>query len=230
MKSTLCVAAAVIILDVEAAVITFDFTGTNPGLNAPWTKTSALDPNVSLSTGFSLGSGLTGNTANNRFNAKAWQTDDGSQAISGNDYLGFVIAPNAGYVLDLNSASVSFTLQTSWNGSTGNGPKNYALFSSVGGFVTGAALKTGTVTGTETFSYTFPTTGYDGLSGDLELRIYGWNAVDASGTMSVNAFSLGGQVVPEPVNSALALFLGVVGSVWGVRQYRKRRSTELHDA
>src|SRR5204863_9022918 len=97
----------------------------------------------------------------------------------GNDYFGFVLTINPGFAANLNTAAITFTLQSSWNGTTGTGPKNYALFSSIAGFTAGNELQSGTITSTEAFTFTFSSSGFDSLTGNLEFRVYGWNAASS---------------------------------------------------
>jgi len=185
----------------RAGIVTFDFSGAI-GANPSWNTGTAIDPHATT-TGFTDGSGVYAASGAARFNANYWNTGSTlAGAIAGNDYFGFVVTINPGYTADLNGATVTFTLQSSWTGTSGSGPKNYALFSSIGGFTSGCELKSGTIAGTQSFTYTFASSGFDNEAGNLEFRVYGWNAATASGTMSANnTFSLGGTImdaVPEP--------------------------------
>src|SRR5882724_93144 len=229
MNSILALICLVLgVLEAEAALATFKFTVTNPGQNSPWNTGTTTDPNAST-TGFTLGPGVLGNTGNNRFNANSWSIGTTlASALSGNDYFGFVLSVNSGFAADLNNAVINLTLQTSWTGTTGTGPKNYAVFSSIGGFTEGNELQQGTVAGIQSFTPTFGSSGNDNATGNIEFRIYGWNATSTVGTMSDNALSLGGTIaaVPEPVNVALGVFgIGFVG-VAGGRWLLKRRLAE----
>lgn len=210
----------------QASIISFDFAGSDPGLHSPWNTGTTTDPNLST-TGFTLGPGVVGNTGDDRFNAKSWSEGSSlSLAISGEDYFGFVITPNAGYALNLNSAEVAFKLQVS-----GTGPHDISLMSSVGGFSSGNELQNWTFTSgahTSSFSYDFLSSGYDSISSPVEFRIYGFDASGSGGTLSANAFSVGGSVVPVPepatwgVFSGFALFAILGVHVW--RQNPVRRS------
>jgi len=206
----------------EGAVITFNFTGTDPGQSSPWTQTSELDPNATLQTGFSIGPGLLGSTGDDRFNARNWTVGGTlATAIGNGDYFGFVITPNSGHILNLNSATATFTLQVS-----GSGPTTYALMSSLGGFADGAELQTGTgiANATSSLLFTFGATGYDDIVGPVEFRIYGYGGTSLAGTMSANAFSLGGTItpVPEPAEWGLICAMGLLG-VCGLHSWRERR-------
>ena len=211
----------------NAALATFNFTGTNPGQNSPWNTGTVMDPNAST-IGFSLGAGIGGAAANNRFNANSWSTGATvAGAVADEAYFGFVLTVDTGYIANLDGASVDFILLTSWTGASGNGPKNYALFSSIDGFASGSELMNDTVAGTSpTLTYTFNGTSYDNLTGDIEFRVYGWNAVTGAGTMSANTFAVGGEIllapVPEPAEWGLIAAVGLLG-ICGQHAWRVRR-------
>ena len=213
----------------NAALVTFDFAGTSPGLNSPWNTGTVIDPNAST-TGFSLGGGINGASANNRFNANSWSTGTTvAGALADEAYFGFVLTVGSGYIANLDGASVDFSLQTSWTGAVGNGPKNYALFSSIDGFASGSELMNDTVAGTSPIlTYTFNATSFDNLTGDIEFRVYGWNAVTGAGTMSANTFAVDGEIllapVPEPAEWGLIAAVGLLG-ICGQHAWRMRRRT-----
>lgn len=207
----------------QGALITFDFTGADPGQNNPWNTGTTIDTHADTD-GFDLGGGVTGNIGDNRFNARSWsQGSTLASALSGDDYFGFTLTVDSGYVADLNSAVVTYTLQAS-----GSGPGGYALFSSVDGFSDGAQLVSGSVSGTAALSHTFDSSGYNNLSDDIEFRIYGWEGTSSAGTMSANAFSLDGTItaVPEPAEWGMISALGLF-AVAGLHSWRSRRKTSV---
>jgi hypothetical protein len=211
----------------RAGIVTFDFS-TATGQNSTWNTGTTIDPHATT-TGFADGSGVNATSGSARFNANYWNTGSTlAGAIGGNDYFGFVVTIDPGYAANLNGATVTFTLQSSWTGTSGNGPKNYALLSSIGGFTSGSELKSGTIAGTQSFNYTFASSGFDDETGNIEFRVYGWNAVNGSGTMSANnTFSLGGTInsVPEfPAGGAIAA-AGLL-ALCGLRVWRQRRCCE----
>lgn len=213
----------------QSALIAFDFTGTNPGQHRPWNTGTVIDPNASTA-GFNFVA-LSGETGNNRFNASGWATSVGGGPNSGilnNTYFGFVIAPASGYDFDLNSAAISFTLQMGVNG-----PPNYSLMSSIGGFTTGSPrLQDGALSGTDPipFTFTFPSSGFNDIAAPVEFRIYGYNAATAGGAMSVNALSLDGAVtpVPEPSTLIMVSLLVIPIGISIFRTLRKIRTVKRH--
>jgi hypothetical protein len=208
----------------RAAIVTFDFS-TALGYNSTWNTGTTIDPNATT-TGFTDGAGVYATSGAGRFNANYWNTGSTvASAISGNDYFGFTINIAPAFAANLNGAKVTFTLQSSWTGSSGNGPKNYALFSSIGGFVSGDELQSGTIAGTQSLTYTFASSGFDNETGDIEFRVYGWNAVAASGTMSANAFSVDGTInaVPEPAAWGAMAGAGLL-VLCGRRIWRQQRA------
>jgi hypothetical protein len=205
----------------QASIITFDFTGSAPGNNSPWDTGTTIDPNVTTS-GFELGAGVSGHTGDNRFNASSWSAGSTlDSATAGDDYFGFVLTPISGYALNLDSVKITFTLQIS-----STGPHDYAFMSSLGGFDSGDELQDGYfLSGAQTnsFTYVFPTSGFDDISGPIEFRIYGYDDGGSSGTMSVNALSLDGMVVavPESAETGIISATGLL-VILGLDIWRRR--------
>lgn len=205
----------------RAQLVVFNFTGTSPGQNTPWTSTSTLASGITL-TGWTLGS-VTGNSANNRFTATSWSTGTAfSDASTGNDYITFSITPTAGNQLSLSGATISFTLQN-----TSTGPDFYSVRSSIDSFGSDLSASSTALTAagaTTSTSLTLPSSvSYTGLTTAVEFRIYGWGASSGTGTMSVNAWSMTGGVsaVPEPSTyAAIAGGLVLAGACWQRRRTR----------
>ncbi|MFT3794760.1 T9SS sorting signal type C domain-containing protein [Flavobacterium sp.] len=159
------------------SIWTNPITGTNPGLTSPYTTGDVRDANITVS-GITRGGGLTGNVANNRYNANGWSTG----GIVANDYFEFTLTPNAGYRIDF--SSLVYTGQAS-----GTGPTVFSLRLSVDSYAAniGAATASGT-----TISLTAGT--FQNITGAISFRLYAWSAGGASGTYSVNDFTFNGSV------------------------------------
>jgi hypothetical protein len=151
-------------------------TGTNPNTANPYTTGQTVDPNMTAS-GIGRGTGISGNNANDRYNASGWNT---TGSIDLNDYFTFTLTPNTNKNIDL--ASFTYVSQAS-----GSGPTQFAMRSSVDGFTTNIGAPT--VTGT-----TIDLSGaqFQDVSGPIEFRIYGWSANAAAGTFSINSFEFAG--------------------------------------
>ena len=103
----------------NAQILTFNFTGTAPSLNTPWTSTSTLNANLILTTGVSLGAGVVGANTNNRVSTTGYNVNTTlATAITGNNYINFKITPAQGYNLSLAGKTIVFTVQTSSTGVT----------------------------------------------------------------------------------------------------------------
>jgi hypothetical protein len=176
-------------------VVNFNFTGTAPSNNTPWTTGTVLNQGVTLTTGFSRGAGATGTTTNNRFSCTNFNVATLALAISGNKYVEFTITPVSGYPLDLRGAVVNYTIQASGTGITSAG-----LFSSIDGFSAANVLQSttsGINNATLPITYTFGTDSqYQNITSAITFRIYGWGASAGAGTMSINAMSVGGVFSP----------------------------------
>jgi len=213
--------AAATLAGANAQILTFDFTGTDPGLNTPWTATSSIDTHLTLTSGWTLNAGLVGNTGVNRLNAKTWSTS--ASYSSAGPYVEFTIQADAGYQMNLSGGVIGFTLQNS-----GTGPDFYSVRSSVDSY--GADLSAssatlnpaGATTATSLALPSIPGT-WDGLTSAITFRVYGWGASSSAGTMSINAFSLGSgtsvTAVPEPQTWAL-IGIGSSFMMWNLRRRR----------
>jgi hypothetical protein len=150
-------------------------TGTNPNTFNPYTNGQNVDPNISVS-GIGRGSGISGNAANNRYNANSWNT----MGIDLDAYFYFTLTPNAGQ--KINFSSFEYTGQAS-----GTGPTSFAFRSSLDGFTDD--LGTPTASGA-----TIDLSGaeFQNITSEITFRLYGWDASLAAGTFSVNDFDFFG--------------------------------------
>ncbi len=197
-------------------------TGTNPNAANPYTTGQAFNANITVS-GVGRGTGINGSNANNRYNADGWST---AVSIDVNDYFEFTLTPNLGYYIDFNE--LLYTSQAS-----GNGPTLFAVRSSVDGYTSNIAAPT-SVGGTVSLT----STSFDTISSAISYRIYGYSAVLASGTFSVNDFNFTGNVVCiDPVaftvtgggtgceNTGVAV--GLSGSQVGISYQLKNGATNV---
>ncbi len=165
--------------------LVFDFMGSSPGLNAPWTQTASV-ANMVLTTGFSYGTthtgngGIQGKDGANEFRFGLWNPNkiDGDKstrstladAISADNYVTFTVSANAGEVLDLDGGMLNFI----YNRHSTHAANDLAVFTSAGGFTQGDAVAT---FDDQTGSLNIPLTGadYNGLS-HMEVRVYLYDA------------------------------------------------------
>ncbi|MGB5015403.1 MAG: hypothetical protein WBO68_15385, partial [Pyrinomonadaceae bacterium] len=140
---------------------------------------NANDPNVGTSN-LTLGAGVTAASNANRFGGSGWfdsgNTVSGNtiaEAIAGNNYIQFIVTPNAGFSF----TPTSFVFN--WDKS-GTGPQNVALRSSADGF----AANLGTVAPTAAIATqnTITITGLSDITAPTTFRIYGYGATATGGT------------------------------------------------
>ena len=171
-----------------------EIDGTNPSSSNPFTSGDVKDSNITVS---GIGrTGLTANSNNGAYNVKGFPTDT---SINTDSYLSFELTPNSGYLI--NFTSFEFSRERS-----NEGPKTWALRSSVDNFTTDIASFTpGTSGSLETISLS--SNAFKNLTSTVKFRIYGWNANTGNGTGRISDFKFSGSVVEAPkaplVNSLL---------------------------
>ncbi|TAF45233.1 MAG: T9SS C-terminal target domain-containing protein [Sphingobacteriales bacterium] len=154
-------------------------TGTNPSYTNPYTAGQVVDANLSVS-GIGYGSGLTATAGNDRYNLKSWPTG----ALSANAYIEFVLTPNSTF-------KINFTSLVYTGSSSANAPANLVLRSSVDNFTTDISVVSplGATIG-------LSAAVFQNITNAITFRIYGYNAIAATGTFSINNFTFNGTVVP----------------------------------
>ncbi len=152
-------------------------TGTNPSTSNPYTIGQIVDPSVVVS-GIRRGAGISAATANDRYSANSWNT----AGIDLSAYFEFSLTPNTG--CEINFTSFVYTAQTS-----GTGPSNFDIRSSLDGFTSSIGFPTSTGT-----TIDLSTASFQNISSSITFRIYGWGASSATGTFSINDFSFNGSV------------------------------------
>lgn len=145
---------------------TFDFSG-EPG-NQTSTPPSSTATDVSA-TDLSRATTLTPVSGSNSINSSAWAS---STSIDKTRYYTFKLTPTAGCTLDV--GSVAITTQSS-----STGPTKGAIATSDDSFGTTTSV---TSNGTATAQLSV-----SGASGAVEVRIYGYAASSASGTMRIGS-------------------------------------------
>ncbi|MBN2369620.1 MAG: hypothetical protein JXO72_03960 [Vicinamibacteria bacterium] len=173
-----------------------DFSGSDPARHLPWNKTYFVAQGVQ-SPGWEFGPGALPRDGDN---ALTWTVNAPAEmenatlelAIADGEYLSFKVQAEAGRQLDLRDARVRFTIRRI----DYHCPRRYAVFTSVGGFSIGAALfnsETSEESGDLDFEIALPSSpAYGSLSGQFEIRIYGYAGQYGGHKTSLIAFSLGG--------------------------------------
>lgn len=171
-----------------------DFRGDDPGLHTPWTATYVTGSSVGSYGGWRLGAGAFGAAGDDAlaFSVNAPSTESTlAQAVAENEYLTVTLQAASGQTLDLRRAEMRFTI----NRQDYHSPRRYAVFTSVGGFAVGQDILT------TPYNYdldepretvvTFPdTAAYDGLTGPVQIRIYGFAAQFGGHRTRLAAFKL----------------------------------------
>lgn len=170
-----------------------DITGTNPNTSNPYTIGDVVNSNVTVS-GIGRGSGLLGNNANNRYNARDWTS---ATSLDANDYFEFTITPTSPNKVDF--GNFIFDLQTSQN----NAPTTFELRYSTDGtnFNLIGSATTINLNSTVQYTYDLSTSTFQDIYSAITFRIYGYNAASGgAGTLSVNNFQFNGKAGnPLPV-------------------------------
>lgn len=171
--------------------------GTNPSSTNPFTSGQVVATGLT-STGIGRGPGLSAVNASNVFSANNWITTS-SLNLGANDYFEFTLTVTPGYVLNLDG----FTYTGQRNN---NGPRAFSFRSSLDSY--GSAIGTDfTTTSTAAQNRTVGLTAaaYQGLTGTVTFRLYGYNAGNNGGQFSINDFSFQGELILQaPVLSNVA--------------------------
>lgn len=177
-----------------------DFSGANPSGALPWKKAYFKAEGLAVG-GWTLGAGARARSGDGML---CWSVQDTAveaqntltSAVQKNHYLSLSVAAPAGAALDLRGAVVRFTVRRIEY----HAPRNYAVFSSVGGFAPGAQVfATARDTSSEDRIYEFRLPqgeAWRRLSGNVEFRIYGYSGQYGHKTALVD-FMLGGKIGPS---------------------------------
>jgi hypothetical protein len=162
-------------LSLGQSVFKNSINGVNPNELNPYTIGQLVDLNITAS-GIGRGNGILGINANNRYNARSWN----SSALDSNAYFEFTLSPNADREIDF--ISFVYTGRTS-----ANGPIHFAFRSSIDGFVSDIGLVTATGSTVSLESAVF-----QNVTSPITFRLYGWAANTGTGTFSINDFQFNG--------------------------------------
>ncbi len=171
-----------------------DFRGDDPGLNTPWSAAYVLGPDVGSYGGWRLGAGAFGAAGDDAvaFSVNAPATESSlAQAVQENEYLTVTLQAAAGQSLDLRRAQLRFTV----NRQDYHSPRRYAVFTSVSGFAAGQEVFTSPYNYDQDepreIAVTLPDlASYGGLTGPVQIRIYGFAAQFGGHRSRLTAFKL----------------------------------------
>jgi len=130
---------------VYAQILTFEFAGLAGSEISAISNTS--NPGLTTST-ITRGPGLLQGANADRFNATSWATLSIANAVSGNDYMEFIITPQTNFQFTVTSIVVFFQR-------SGTGPSQLALRSSLDSYTTNLDAVKVIVDNTNTQSFTF---------------------------------------------------------------------------
>ncbi|MCA9309748.1 MAG: hypothetical protein KDA21_00975 [Phycisphaerales bacterium] len=169
-----------------------DFSGTSPASSVPWAATSVPGTGFTFS-GWNFGPGTAGDpTVDDALGLLVTAGATPStleEAVADQEYLTCTITPDPGTPLNLNGARIEFTTRRlSWHA-----PRQYSLMTSVSGFTAADALYTSpavdsSVNWNVDHGAFLPTSGYDGLTQPVEIRIYAHEANYGGHTSSLAGF------------------------------------------
>ena len=126
-----------------------------------------------------MGSDITGgaqNSGGDFFGQDGWPA---TTTIDPNAYMQFVISPNSGYYLVLNTISLNLRHSTLGN-SAGSGPTSWQLRSSLDNYT--SVIASGTLTiAYQTFPVALPAAFQGIAAGSVTFRLYGYNEIMSTG-------------------------------------------------
>jgi hypothetical protein len=181
-----------------------DLRGTAPGLNTPWMPTYVTAPTVGSYSGLVRGPGAFGGAADDALGFSVFVDSQGTtstlaNAVQDGEYVGFTLQAVGGQSLDLRRGALRFTVARA----SSFAPRRYAVFTSAAGFAAGQEVfVTPEITGMNEpldFVASFPDDpAYEGLSGPVEVRIYGFAAQWGGHQTRLTALRLSSPAPPPP--------------------------------
>ena len=169
-------------------------TGNNPNTSNPYTIGQSFDPEITVS-GIGRGSGITGTSANNRYNANRWN----SSSLDVDDYFYWTLTPNSGQ--KINFTSLDYTGQVS-----ATGPLSFAIRSSLDNYASNIATPS---IPNDAMPYSdqidLSAASFDNINAAITFRFYAWGAGSTAGTFSINDFQFNGALsLPIELKSFIA--------------------------
>ncbi len=155
----------------HSQILTFDFAGI--GGNEASVNSNFNNANLNASV-ITRGAGLTASTNGDRFNATNWAITSIANAVAGNDYMEFTIAPLTGFQFTI--SSITIQLQRSATGFT-----DIALRSSVDSYGTNLDAIKNVTDNTSTQSFTFTFAQAPACDAAITYRFYAYSEA-AAGT------------------------------------------------
>ena len=193
------------------AAVTFDFTGIQD--NGPITQTSALNQYLEVTQGYDLGSGISvrhttkpgSSDTGDEFNVTGFAGNNTTvtDAINGDDYLGFKVDPIFG--IEMLVDQISFEL---WRNGSG-AAQEFAILTNLDGFTAGNELATLNLNSGDTSTHVL-TGSYNGgqwTQDEVDVRIYGWDQEGGSGNTHFTAASMTAsfRTISSPPGSDVSL-------------------------
>jgi len=223
-------------LGVQANILDFDFSGVDGNVTYDkatfeLTAMDSTDANLDLVEGLNFkspstvkGNGAAAYGTSNDLNVRGW---GGSSAlnnlIAGERYMSITIKANTGYQLNLDGATVS--IDGSRNGS--GAPNTFYITATTSGTTTTAnqigsstSLPLTGASNVYDINAAFSGAEWDGLTDEVEIRIYG-GGNSTTGNMHFNDMSItGGSIVaiPEPATLGIVVVFG--GSILFIRRQK----------
>jgi hypothetical protein len=157
-----------------------DLRGTDPALHAPWMATYSVGGTVGSYSGLQLGPGALAAAGNDALTFTVGAPPTMSTlagALQDREYVALTVQAASGSSLHLRQGELRFTIDRA----DYHSPRSYAVFTSVGGFALGQEVfvspQLWETDEPREFTVSLPDEAvYDGLTGPVEIRIYGFDA------------------------------------------------------
>ena len=157
------------------SIWTNPITGTDPGLTSPYTSGQTVNSNITVS-GISIGSGIVGTAAVDRYNTNSWNT----ATIDLSAYFEFTLTPTAG--CDIDFVSFVYTSQRS-----NTSIANFAFRSSLDGYSSNIGSPD-----FDGITIDLSSANYQNINSPITFRFYAWGAGASGNTFSINSFTFNG--------------------------------------